>query len=304
MVLTEWVFILKYFNPRFFQNTKPDLESLIMMKRLAALITVTLACLATTSHGQISFTVAGTGVKSFDTAPTIADGWSTTFVGSGAGTYLTSNDLYTAVQTLAASAVNVQLPTSATVPPSTFGSNRWNSALQRLQSRPTGVAAILLMATLRNDSGGNVSKITITYDYSAMVAADSTVDESPELYGHKVFYSTTGAAGSWNVIPELSMPLTGTFTNTLSAVVNLAAPWNSGGTLYLLWADDNGPSSDAAPTRILKASGEARRRASMSCLKQKTRNRDSRRAISRIPFRSAAERNTRKTPDVRSANVM
>src|SRR3954463_14115512 len=219
-----------------------------MIKRLLFTLTATLAC-AASSHGQISFTSVGTGVKTFDTAPVVADGRTTAPVGASAGTYTTSNGLYTAVQNVTAGSVATVLPTSGTVPPSLNILGRYNTTLQRLQIRPTTSDYTVLMATIRNDSGADVPKITIAYQMSGMVSNDSTIAESPELYGWKTFYSTTGAAGSWNIIPELSQPTTGTFTNNLSAVVNIGGLWNAGGTLYILWADDNGPSSDAAPTR-------------------------------------------------------
>src|SRR4051812_43977458 len=219
-----------------------------MIKRLLFTLTAALAC-ATASYGQISFSSVGTGVKTFDSAPVVADGWSTASFGAAAGTYTTSNGLYTAVQTVAASSVATVLPTSGTVPPSLNLLGRYNTTLQRLQIRPTTSDYTVIMATLRNDSGADVPKITIAYQMSAMVTNDSTIAESPELYGWKVFYSTSGAAGSWNIIPELSLPTTGTFTNDLSAVVNIAGLWTAGGTLYILWADDNGPSSDTAPSK-------------------------------------------------------
>jgi len=219
-----------------------------MIKRLLFTLTAALAC-ATASYGQISFSSVGTGVKTFDSAPVVADGWSTASFGAAAGTYTTSNGLYTAVQTVAASSVATVLPTSGTVPPSLNLLGRYNTTLQRLQIRPTTSDYTVIMATLRNDSGADVPKITIAYQMSAMVTNDSTIAESPELYGWKVFYSTSGAAGSWNIIPELSLPTTGTFTNDLSAVVNIAGLWTANTPLYILWADDNGPSSDAAPSR-------------------------------------------------------
>src|SRR5947208_2866875 len=106
-----------------------------MIKRLLIALTASLACLAATGHAQISFTAAGTGVKTFDTAPTIADGWSTLTVGTAATTYTTSNGLYTAVQNVAASTVNTVLGTSTTVPPSANAIARHNGTLFRLQTR-------------------------------------------------------------------------------------------------------------------------------------------------------------------------
>ena len=50
----------------------------------------------------------------------------------------------------------------------------------------------------------------------------------------------SGAASSWTVIPEFSSAVPGRLTATL----NIA--WPAGGTLYILWADDNGAASDSA----------------------------------------------------------
>ena len=218
-----------------------------MIKRLLFTITATLAC-AAASYGQISFTAVGTGVKTFDALPVPADGWTSGFVGAGAGTITTSNQLYTAVQLVTSASVATPLPVSTTtVPPSTQNLARHNSTLFRLQIRPTGTDYTMLMATLRNDSGADVSKVTIAYEMAAMVADGSSIVEEPTLYGFKVFYSLTGAAGSWNVIPELSQSVTGTFTNNLTAVIDLPSPWVPNSSLFIIWADDNGPQSTTAP---------------------------------------------------------
>src|SRR6476659_819207 len=106
-----------------------------MIKKLLFNLTATLVC-ATASYGQISFTAVGTGVKTFDAAPTLADGWSTLSIGTAAGTITTSNGMYSAVQLLTAASVNTVLPTSATVPPSANVLARYNTTLFRLQTRP------------------------------------------------------------------------------------------------------------------------------------------------------------------------
>ncbi len=61
---------------------------------------------------------------------------------------------------------------------------------------------------------------------------------------HRVYWSLTGAADSWTAIESLS---TGT-AGHLTASVDVGA-WAPGGNLYILWADDNGPSSDTAPQK-------------------------------------------------------
>lgn len=218
-----------------------------MIKKLAVTLALALACFATTSRAAISFTAGGTGVQTFDAAPTAATGWQTKFVGSGAGTYVTPEDLDNAAQTIDRTAINGAFVTSGTVPPSTFGSNRWNSALMRLQSRTTSVGATVLLATLQNDSGASVSSVVISYEYAAMVAADSTIVE--EIPGQRVYYSTSGSPGSWTRIDELSTWPVGTFTNNVSATVNIAGGWAPASPLYIIWLDDNGSASDTAPTR-------------------------------------------------------
>src|SRR5262249_54473161 len=56
-----------------------------------------------------------------------------------------------------------------------------------------------------------------------------------ELPGHRVYWSLTGAANSWQLIPNLASVGT---PGTLVAMVNLGS-WPNGSPLYFLWADDN-----------------------------------------------------------------
>jgi len=58
-------------------------------------------------------------------------------------------------------------------------------------------------------------------------------DEDIPVY--RVYFSLTGLPGQWQVIPSLC-----SVTGRLSATLNLGH-WPAGGTLYVLWADDNGP---------------------------------------------------------------
>src|SRR5207237_3972281 len=68
---------------------------------------------------------------------------------------------------------------------------------------------------------------TLSYDFSkAAVLAE-------EIDGHRAYYSLTGAAGSWTPIPEFSSAAPGHLTATLNVT------WPGGGSLYVLWADDN-----------------------------------------------------------------
>ena len=56
------------------------------------------------------------------------------------------------------------------------------------------------------------------------------------------YYSLTGNAGSWVLIPGLCVETTGTVSTVVSFSTN--GVWPHGSALFLLWADDNGPNSD------------------------------------------------------------
>src|SRR6185436_17386870 len=90
-------------------------------------------------------------------------------------------------------------------------------------------AAILMLTTLQNDSGSDLSEMQVAFD---MTVIEPLVGELP---GHRVYFSVSGAAGSWQLIPEIS----GIETNGhLSANLNLVS-WPAGTLMYLLWFDDN-----------------------------------------------------------------
>ena len=136
--------------------------------------------------------------------------------------------------------VTVALPTSGTVPPSTYaGGFRYNTTGLYLQSRPTtGAAPVgpnaasLLLARLQNDSGATVNSLVIAYDLAEF---DTLAGEIP---GHYVYFSLTGAPGSWQPITTLSGQVSGSLS---SGSLDLSAfgGWAAGATMYVMWADDN-----------------------------------------------------------------
>src|SRR5688500_521865 len=202
----------------------------MMQKRTLYSMMAALA-LVNSSHAAISVAPTGSAVIGFDTQPVIAD-WATV---SGAGVPDDIADAATldaAVQTRAAADVNQSLGSSGTVPPSANAIARRNTALQVLQSRPNGAAYILLMATLQNDTGGNVAFLNVTYNFGLEIAAGSVAAE--EVPGFRGYYSLTGAAGSWQPVPAFHTTAPG----VVAASLNLGS-WASGAPLYLLWADDD-----------------------------------------------------------------
>jgi hypothetical protein len=198
------------------------------------------------AQAALLFTEHGTGTQTFGTAPSIESGWSTIPLPGGKGTYTSSAQLDAAAETLRAIGITNQLLTTSVVPPSesTFG-YRWNSALGRIQSRVAGNGALALLTTLSNASAESVQAIVISYQYAGITSSDASIGE--EIPGQRAYYSLTGEANTWNLIPELSNAPQGTFTNDLSVRIMIPGAWPPGSYLYLLWLDDNGFSDDVPP---------------------------------------------------------
>jgi hypothetical protein len=135
------------------------------------------------------------------------------------------------IQTNSAAGITNQLIVTSTVPPATGGTARWNESLQLAQTRPAGVAATLLMATLQNATGGGVSHLYLSYDFTT--GAETGLEEIP---GYRLYYSYTGAPGDWIAVPELSSRIV---TGAHGAYIALEGGWAPQALLYLLWADDN-----------------------------------------------------------------
>jgi len=208
------------------------------MKRYVLATLTALAVALTQGQAAISVGATGTGLITLDSAPTDDSQWATAVLNGTATTYVDVPGLDAGVQGLDAGTVVRVLPTSGTVPPSTFsGGFRYNTTALYIQSRPTtdGTnAASVLKATLQNDSGGPITTLNISYDYGAEAVQAAGTDELPGMY---VYYSLTGVPGSWVSIPSLSGIET---PGTLTASVDLSAtPWQPGTPLYIVWVDDN-----------------------------------------------------------------
>jgi len=201
-------------------------------------VAAAVACLTTGVQAGVPLSVTQT----FDALPAVAD-WSTLTVGGGAGTYVTAAALDTAViANTVASAVTTVLGSSGTQPPSQNGVARWNSAGFYLQTRPTGNDYLILMATLVNDSGNNQSTLNVSYDW----AQRNNIPVNEDIPGHRVYYSLTGAAASWTLIPEFSTWTTSSASSNVTAVLGLGS-WAPGANLYIIWVDDNGAGSTTDP---------------------------------------------------------
>ncbi len=216
-----------------------------LLKKLSVLFCLGLMLLAASSRvaAQILVGPNGSTNQTFDALPTVASGWSGVSVGGAGGDYTTTGNLDNHVNTnTLASAVNVALTGNGVVPPDQFATPRWNSTGFYLQTRPTGNAYQLLMATIKNNTGSNVTQVTLMYDWDQKNA--NPVNES--IAGHRVYYSVTGARNSWTLVPALSTFTTTSTAASLSATFSVGA-WTNGATLYVLWADDNGPGGTTDP---------------------------------------------------------
>ena len=224
----------------------------VAMKLTTLFLAVSAAAgLTLSSQAQISVTTTPS-VQTFNTLPGVTE-WSTKLIGGGAGDItsvaamdadLASNPLFDAAT------INVVLPTATDFPVSQNNLARWNDGSNPgfttgglLQQRATGVRYAILMATLRNDSGGPLASLKLSYDWKQY--NPRPVNES--VAGQRVYISLTGAPGSWR--PVTSVPL---FDNnspdqTVNASVSLRAEWAAGANLYVMFVDDNGPGSTSNP---------------------------------------------------------
>ena len=165
-----------------------------------ATVLVILICLAT---GAEASSVGPTGyTNAFIAVPSPAD-WSTANIAGASGDVTTDTALDAAVQLLAAGGITTQIATDTGNPPAATALATWSSTGQYLQTRPTGVKMAVLMATLVNSTGTNANAIDLKYDFTNA----TTVAE--EIRGHRVYYSLSGAAGTWENIPALNSPPAG-----------------------------------------------------------------------------------------------
>jgi len=181
----------------------------------------------------------GSGTLTFDTLPP-ADQWSTATLAGSTTDITIPAGLDAAVAGLTAGGITTALPTDTASSPGSNALARYNSNLKLLQSKPTGnsMKGLVLMATLRNISGSPINGLTISYDLGKL----GTYTE--EVPGLRAYYSLTGVANSWTVIPDLCTDTVG----TLTANVTFSSPWAHASAMYVLWADDNGNTSDNAYT--------------------------------------------------------
>jgi len=196
------------------------------------------------ARAQLSLGPGGLSSQTFEAVPP-ASQWSTLGVAPNSPSSIaTPEALDAAVQTNSSALINATLSVDNSIVPALFGTARWNSSGRFLQTRANGVAYTLLKATIRNDSGEDLPAIALRYNAGAMVAAGISIAES--VPGHRVYYSFTGETGTWIHVPALNSE-TPSEQGTKMATLSFLSNWASGASLFLLFADDNGPYGSTAP---------------------------------------------------------
>jgi autotransporter-associated beta strand protein len=169
---------------------------------------------------------SGSGTLTFDALPPIAE-WSTLSVPGGSASPSSAATMDSAMSPIDAGSINAQLFEQANN--TGQGLAIWRSDVLTLFTRPTGNAMTLLMATLGNFSGSTIDTLAVSYTL--------TVENTPaeEVPGHRVYWSKSGAAGSWAALGTYAVA-------TGSTIISFNVPgiaWANGQLLYIVWADDN-----------------------------------------------------------------
>jgi hypothetical protein len=187
--------------------------------------------LSHSASAQILVGSGGVGPITFAAEPPLAiTEWATINILTGAAnSYINPDQVDAGVQTLDATTITLALNRTNAVNTSRIAAHHTNNTY--IYTQPTGVPMAVIKSTLRNNSGSAVNAITVSYNYS--IVTTPVTDEAP---GQRVFYSLTGAVGSWVLIPEFSGK---TATALLTAGITFASPWGAGADMFILWADDN-----------------------------------------------------------------
>ena len=199
------------------------------------------AALVGTSHAAI-VVIGGTVTETFAVQPP-ASSWSTTAVGTpfGTGSGSITNDAQAdaLIANVTRGFVSSQLTLGATAGTIALQSESRYYTDGFISMAPTLVDGNLAMVTLTNGTGINLASLAVRYDLGIQ---NGDVLTSEEIVGHRVYWSLTGNANSWNPIGNFGFQ--GAVGNPASQTqaVNFNVPfstWAAGTDAYILWLDDN-----------------------------------------------------------------
>jgi lysophospholipase L1-like esterase len=176
--------------------------------------------------------------NAFSVQPAAAD-WATfNAAGGGGDSYSVDSDVNA---NITAAGVTAQVAADSGNPPSANANAVWSSTGLYLQTRPTGNRYTALMGKFVNNTGTNATQIGVSYLFT--IASGGASEDSGK--GTRAYLSLSGAANTWANLGALNT----TASDNGSVAMNASIPvgWTNGGTLFLLWVDDNGNSgTDAA----------------------------------------------------------
>jgi len=167
--------------------------------------------------------------NAFDAQPPASDWATTNWPGP-------SNDIYdldTTANTNVTAAGTISMTLSNNFnPPGALALAAWSNPGRYLQTRPASSRYVVLMGKFVNDTGSNVTEVTVSYQLT--FAGTAALEEFGR--GTRAYYSTTGATGSWVNIPAFN---TTNNTGTTNLTAALSVNWPENAELFLLWMDDN-----------------------------------------------------------------
>jgi len=134
---------------------------------------------------------------------------------------------------ITAAVVSTRTTALAADPPPTDTLATWSSTGFYLQTRPKSIRYIALMGKFVNNTGTNATQARLSYRYT--LTGDGPPEDSGK--GTRVYCSVTGELNSWTNIPVLNY--TANRNVSLIMTASFGINWPNGGSLYLLWVDDN-----------------------------------------------------------------
>jgi len=197
------------------------------MRSLLLLALAALPLITTGAFAAIPVELSGSSVWTFDTLPAASE-WSATYIAGAAADILNESQLDAAVQTNSAARITATFISSTGNPPGGASQPQWSSSGRYIQTRPAGVVASLVMATLANAASLSIWAFDVQYDLAVPVTPFGE-----EVPGHRIYYSLSGVPNSWVMITNVSVAGPQAFT------IYFPGGWNAGNTMYLLFGDDN-----------------------------------------------------------------
>ena len=195
---------------------------------------VTSAAVTVTVQSPIAVGPTGSGTLTLETL-SAANQWSTLSVAGDSTDVVDAVGIDSVMTGISAGNINRVL--GSKTGSGTSGNAYWRSGDKKIGTQPTGNKVTLLMAPLQNASGGNLDTLAVSYTLGL-----ASVTPAEWIKGHRVYWSKTGEAGSWTTVGDYLLSTAG---STASISIYLTAlNWADGGSLYVVWADDNGLSPD------------------------------------------------------------